>query len=120
MANPLKNDCENANTHTHGGVHLVGVGIFIKEMKLELMWINSTMERRRERLETPPMECPPVECRQSDGATGALYSKDRVSEWTGRWSRGDRTLGSCVWSVAAESVQASVFDRTLALEVTRH
>ena len=21
--NPLENDCENANTHTHGGVHLV-------------------------------------------------------------------------------------------------
>ena len=54
----------------------------------------------------------------SDGATGALYRKDRVSEWTGRWSRGDRTLGSCVRSVAAESVQASVFDQTLALKVT--
>ena len=30
-------------------------------------------------LETSPEECPPVECRQSDGATGALYRKDRVS-----------------------------------------
>ena len=43
--------------------------------------------------ETPPVECPPVECRQSDGATGALYRKDIVSqsgpdachEVTGRW-----------------------------------
>ena len=75
MANPLENDCENANTHTHGGV-----GIFSKEMKLELMWINSAMKRRRERFKTPPAECPPVECRQSDGATGALYRKDRVSQ----------------------------------------
>ena len=29
--------------------------------------------------ETPPAECPPVECGQSDGATGALHRKDRVS-----------------------------------------
>ena len=88
MANPLKNDCENANTHTQGGV-----GIFIKEIKLELMWINSAMERRRERFKTPPVKCPPVECGQSDGATGALFRKDRVSQSgpdtghivTGRW-----------------------------------
>ena len=108
MANPSENDCENANTRTHGGV-----GTFIKEMKLELMWINSAMEQRQEGFATPP-----AECGQSDGATGALYRKDRVSEWTGHWSHGDRTLGSCVQSVAAESVQASVFDRTLALKVT--
>ena len=75
MANPLGNDCENANTHTHGGV-----GTFTKEMKLELMWINSAMKRRREGFETPPVECPPVECRQSDSATDALYRKDRVSQ----------------------------------------
>ena len=74
MANSLENDCENANTHTHGGV-----GTFIKEMKLELMWINSAMEQRRERFEAPPAECLPIECGQSDGATGALYRKDRVS-----------------------------------------
>ena len=30
--------------------------------------------------ETPPVECSPVECGQSDGATGALYRKDRVSQ----------------------------------------
>ena len=30
--------------------------------------------------ETPPAECSPVECGQSDGATGALYRKDRVSQ----------------------------------------
>ena len=29
---------------------------------------------------TSPAECPPVECGQSDGATGALYKKDRVSQ----------------------------------------
>ena len=68
MANPLEDDCENANTHTHGGV-----GTFIKKMKLELMWINSAIKRRQEGLETIPVECPPVECGQPDGATGALF-----------------------------------------------
>ena len=71
MANPLKNDYKNANTYTHGGV-----GTFTKEMKLELMWINSAMKRRREGFETPPIEYPPVECGQSDGATDALDRKD--------------------------------------------
>ena len=35
-------------------------------------------------LETSPVECLPVECGQSDGATGALYRKDRgsQSDWT--------------------------------------
>ena len=88
MANPLENVYENANIHTHGGV-----GTFTKEKKLELMWINSVMKRRREGLETPPAWCSPVECGQSDGATGALYRKDRVSQSgpdaghvvTGRW-----------------------------------
>ena len=37
------------------------------------------MERRREGFATPPVECPPIECGQSDGATGALDRKDRVS-----------------------------------------
>ena len=36
-------------------------------------------------LETSPAECPPIECGQSDGATGALYRKDRGSQ-------SDRTL----------------------------
>ena len=75
MANPLENDCENANTHTHDGA-----GTFTKEMKLELMWINSAMKWRREELGTPPAECSPVECGQSDGATRALDRKDRVSQ----------------------------------------
>ena len=43
--------------------------------------------------ETLLAECPPVECGQSDGATDALYRKDRVSQSalyaghtvTGRW-----------------------------------
>ena len=30
--------------------------------------------------ETPPAECSPIECGQSDGATGALHKKDRVSQ----------------------------------------
>ena len=30
--------------------------------------------------ETPPAKCPPIECGQSDGATSALYRKDRVSQ----------------------------------------
>ena len=30
--------------------------------------------------ETPPAECLPVECGQSDGATGTLDRKDRVSQ----------------------------------------
>ena len=72
MANPLENDCENANTHTHDGV-----GTFTKEIKLEFMWINLAMKQRREGFETSPAECPSVECGQSDGATGALDRKDR-------------------------------------------
>ena len=43
------------------------------------------------RFETSSVECPPIECEQFDGATGALYRKDRVSQsepdaglnWTG-------------------------------------
>ena len=46
-------------------------------------------------LETSPAECPPVECGQSDGATGAMYRKDRVSQsgpdaslnWTGAFGQ---------------------------------
>ena len=47
-----------------------------------------------------------------------IQKRQGLTEWTGRWSRGNRTLGSCVRSVAAESVHASIFDRTLALKVT--
>ena len=43
-----------------------------------------------------------------------VQKRQGFTECTGRWSRGDRTLGSYVRSVAAESVQVSVFDRTLA------
>ena len=39
--------------------------------------LDEEMEAKRE---TTPMECLPVECGQSDGATGALYRKDRVSQ----------------------------------------
>ena len=48
-------------THVHKVIHSV-VGTFEQE------------------LETSPAECPPKECGQSDGATGALYRKDRVSQ----------------------------------------
>ena len=47
-------------THVHKVKHLV-VGTF------------------EQGLETSLVECPPIECGQSDGATGALYRKDRVS-----------------------------------------
>ena len=47
-------------THVHKVIHLV-VGTF------------------EEGLETSSAKCLPVECGQSDGATGALYRKDRVS-----------------------------------------
>ena len=65
-ANTLENVCENMLTQVHKVIHLV-VGTF------------------EQGLETLPAECLPVECRQSDGATGALYKKDRGSQ-------SDRTL----------------------------
>ena len=40
--------------------------------------LGDGMEARKVR--TPPTECPPVECGQSDGATGTLDRKDRVSQ----------------------------------------
>ena len=54
-------------------------------------------------LGTSPVECLPVECEQSDGATSALYRKDRVSQ-----SAPD--AGSCVRSVEAVKTLVSVFD----------
>ena len=59
-------------THVHKVIHLV-------------------VDTFEQGLETLPVECPPVECGQFDGATGALYRKDRVSQrapdaglnWTG-------------------------------------
>ena len=48
-------------THVHKVIYLV-VGTF------------------EQGLRTSPAECPPVECGQSDGATDALYRKDRVSQ----------------------------------------
>ena len=60
-ANTLENVFENMLTHTHKVIHLV-VGTF------------------EQGLESSPVECPPIECGQSDGATGALYRKDRISQ----------------------------------------
>ena len=72
--------------------------MFTKEMKLELMWINSAMKPRLEGFETSPAECLPVECGQSDGATGALHRKDRVSLGAPDASTGsDRTLAGRIW-----------------------
>ena len=62
----LENICENMPTYVHKVIHLV-VGTF------------------EQGLETSLVECPPVERGQSDGATGALYRKDRGSQ-------SDRTL----------------------------
>ena len=77
---------------------LGGVGTFTKEKKLELMWINFVKERRQG-FDTPPAECPPVECGQSDGATGTLDRKDRVSLGApDAGTRSDQTLARCVRS----------------------
>ena len=65
------------------------------EVGVDVDQLGEEMEAKGE---TSPAECPPIECGQSDGATDALDRKDRVSEWTGRWSCSDRTLGSCVRS----------------------
>ena len=48
-------------THVHKVIHLV-VGTFEQGLK------------------TSPAECLLIECGQSDGATGALYRKNRVSQ----------------------------------------
>ena len=69
---PLKKFVKNMLTHVHKVIHLM-VGIF------------------EQGLETSPVECPPIEWGMSDGATGALYKKGRVSQsapdaglnWTG-------------------------------------
>ena len=94
---PLKTFVKSMLTHVHKEIHIV----------------FSTWEQG---FETSPVECPPVECGQSDGATGALYRKDKVSEFTGRWSQLDRS----VRSVEAVKTLASVFDRTLGHFMTGH
>ena len=53
---PLKMFCENMLTHVHKVIQLV-VGTFEQRLETSL-----------------------VECEQSDGATGALYRKDRGSQ----------------------------------------
>ena len=76
MTNPLKNVCENILTHVHKVIQLV-------------------VDTFEQGLETSSAECPPVECGQSDGATGALYRKDRLSQsaldaglnWTGAFGQ---------------------------------
>ena len=81
----LENICENMLTHVHKVIHLV-VGTF------------------EQVLETSSAEYPPIECGLSDGATGALYRKDRISQsapdaglnWTGasgQWRCKDASVG---------------------------
>ena len=75
MANPLEKVCENANTHTLGGVHLVVLHIYKgDENGVDADQLGEGTEAW---VRTPPAECLPVECGQSDGATGTLDRKDR-------------------------------------------
>jgi hypothetical protein len=45
VANPLKNNCENANTHAHGGVHLVVLAHLLRRSCWS--WIRSTWRREK-------------------------------------------------------------------------
>ena len=67
-------------THIHMMVYTWWCWHIYKGDEVGVDVINSAMKRRREGLGTPPVECPLVECGQSNGATGALYRKDRVSQ----------------------------------------
>ena len=88
MANTLKNNCENANTHTHGGV-----GTFTKEKKLELMWINSVKKRRRKEVTVSD---------RTLASTGLAHPVSGSSEGAGvglrpdAGSLHDQTLAGCV------------------------
>ena len=92
------------------------------------MWLTLGSKGKK----TSPAKCPLVECGQSDGATGTLYRKDRVSQSVADVSGGltqvnvvtisDRTLVSVgpVRPVGSSSERVvSVHDRTLAQEMTR-
>ena len=60
MANPLENDCKNANTHTHGGVTWWCWHIYKgDEVGVDVDRLGEEMEAKGE---TPPVECPPIEC----------------------------------------------------------
>ena len=58
--------------------------------------VDQFSEGTEARVQTPLVECLPIESGQSDGATGTLYRKDRVSQSgpdvghvvTGRWGPG--------------------------------
>ena len=48
MANPLENDCENANTYTHGGAHLVVLAhLQGDEVGVDVDQLGDEMEARR-------------------------------------------------------------------------
>ena len=91
MANPLENVCEKL-THIHMMVYTWWCWHIYKrdEVGVDVDQLGEEMEAKGE---TSPAECPPIECGQSDGATGTLYKKDRVSQSapdagrvvTGRW-----------------------------------
>ena len=90
-------------THVHKVKHLV-VGTF------------------EQGLETSPVECSPVERGQSDGATGALYRKDRFSQSapdadhvvTRRWVLRSVSGSSEDTGVGLRPDAGSLCDRTLA------
>ena len=79
-------------THKHMAVYTWWCWHIYKgdEVGVDVDQLGEEMEAKGE---TSPAECPPIECGQSDGATGALYRKDRVSQSgpdaghvvTGRW-----------------------------------
>ena len=48
------------------------------EVGVDVDQLGNGTEKRKVR--NSPAECPPIECGQSDGATGTLYRKDKVSQ----------------------------------------
>ena len=71
MVNPLENDCENANTLTHGGVHLVVlahlqrrcVGVLSKHQRVNLYYcaLDSDGVLKDTRFILVRVECPYVQ-----------------------------------------------------------
>ena len=71
MTNPLGNVCEKL-THVYKVVNTWWCWHIYKGEE-----VGVDVDQLGE--ETPSAECPPIEYGQSDGATGALHRKDRVS-----------------------------------------
>ena len=82
MANPLENICEKL-TYIHMVVYTWWCWHIYKGDKVgvDVDQLSEGTEVRRVQNSTGGVSgCPPVECGQSDGATGALFRKDRVSQ----------------------------------------